>query len=170
VPLTIDDLAAHLNTSAAPASGTPERAEMQRALDTAVQGVTRRTGWIDGTAATAEVSLGWETVIRLPYARLASIGAVRDPAGIAVLPVRSDRLAGLVQVSAPSPGVWSVDCTGKPWPAELQSAALDWAAHVYEVQRLTLNPTTEDDVALPSFALPNRVAEYLQPFLLPGVA
>jgi hypothetical protein len=64
---------------------------------------------------------------------------------------------------------WSVVCTGKPWPAALATAALDWAAHLYDVQRVTTNPA-DDDQPPPSFALPNRVEELLRPYRLAGVA
>jgi hypothetical protein len=144
---------------------------MQRALDTAVQELTRMTGLLDAATATVRVSTGRNGLLTLPYVRLTSV-TVRDPwtAG-AVIPVGVDLDAGLVSVGIATAGAWSVDCTRTdPWPAALESAALDWAAHVYDTQRTTLNPTADEDTALPSFALPNRVAQFAAPYLLPGMA
>ena len=167
--LELKDLREHLNMPELPPENDPRRRELQRALDTAVQEVTRMTGWLDDRTATAQVS-GGSPVLSLPYTRLTAIGAVRDPAGLAVQPVAADPLAGLVVVPVGTRGTWSVECTGSPWPAALESAALDWAAHVYDTQRATVNPVDDDDVPLPSFALPNRVAEFLTPYRLPGIA
>jgi hypothetical protein len=170
VPLTLDDLAAHLNAPR-PDPDDPELGEWQRALDTAVQGVTRMTGILDGTTAVAQVTSGWDRILPLPYVRLAAVGPVLDPAGTPQTPWLVDPWAGVVTLYAGWPGVWTVTCVGSPWPAELSTAALDWAAHVYETQRTTLNPLAPDDTpALPSFALPNRVAEFVNPYRVPGIA
>jgi hypothetical protein len=173
VPLTVDDLVEHLNMPAAqvPAEDTPRRRELERALRTATQELTRMTGLLDATTATAVVTPGRNGVLRLPYVRLSFV-VVREPwTGGVVTPVSVDLLAGLVGVGYPAGRAWSVDCTrADPWPAALESAALDWAAHVYETQRTTLNPAADDDTALPSFALPNRVAQFARPYMLPGMA
>jgi hypothetical protein len=169
VPLTVADVAAHLNAPV-PAEGDGRRVEMQRALDTAVQELERMTGRLQDRTATALVSSPGSTLVTLPYVQLTAVGPIRDPYGQTVDPVYTDLLAGVVVVSAPSFGTWRVDCTGGPWPAALESAALDWAAHVYDTQRTTLNPTADEDTALPSFALPNRVAQFAAPYLLPGMA
>lgn len=169
MPLTLDDVANHLNTSTPP-PGDPRRVELQRALDTAVQELTRMTGLLDATTATARVSVGPRTLLSLPYVRLTSV-VVRDPYGGPVLPMQSNLDAGLLDVGIATAGSWAVDCTRTdPWPSALSSAALDWAAHVYDTQRTTLNPTSDDGVGLPSFALPNRVAQFARPYMLPGVA
>jgi hypothetical protein len=172
VPLTLVDLQQHLNMPALPPEDDPRRGEMQRALDTATSEVTRMTGLLDATSATARIPTGRGSVLSLPYVRLTSV-VVRDPGGAVTAPLFADLEAGVVDVGyAVLPGSsWSVDCTrDDPWPAALQTAALDWAAHVYDTQRTTLNPVADDDVALPSFALPNRVAEFLTPYRLPGIA
>jgi hypothetical protein len=171
VPLTVDDVAHHLNAPIPP-EGDPRRREMQRALDAAVQELTRMTGLLDATTATVRVTSGAGGVLSLPFVRLTSV-VVRDPGGGGVSPMFADLEAGLIGVlSTGLPGSsWSVDCTRTdPWPAALQTAALDWAAHVYDTQRTTLNPTADEDTALPSFALPNRVAQFAAPYLLPGMA
>lgn len=174
MPLTVDDLAEHLNMPAAarPAPGTPRFRELERALTTAVQELTRMTGRLDGATVVARVTApAGSGMLRLPYVDLAAVGVVRGADGLPVAPVWVDVLAGLVWVDAGLPGdVWSVECTGQPWPAALETAALDWAAHQYDTQRTTLNPTADDDTALPSFALPNRVAEFARPYMLPGMA
>jgi hypothetical protein len=165
MPLTVDDLADHLNTSP-PAPDTQQHREMQRALDTAVQETTRRTGMLDGDTVTVQVSAG-RGLLRLPYVRLASISAAVGPGGAVGDVSDVDLLSGLVPVYGP--GVWSVTCTGRPWPAALQQSALDWAAHLYDVQRAQTQPV-DDDEPVPSYALPNRVEELQRPYLLPGVA
>jgi hypothetical protein len=174
VPLTVDDLAEHLNIPAAarPAPGSGRYGELQRALDTAVEELTRMTGRLDAATVTARVTTPVGAgVLRLPYVNLTAIGPVRTPSGVPVEPVWVDPLAGLVWVDWALPGnVWLVDCTGSPWPTALETAALDWAAHIFDTQRTTLNPTADDDTALPSFALPNRVSEFARPYLLPGMA
>lgn len=170
MPLDLDDLGEHLNMPHLPGEDDPRRGELQRALDTAVGEVIRMTGWIDDATVTLSVSPGWSTLLALPVVRLTAVGPVRDPAGALVLPYRVDLLAGLVEVSLPAYGTWTVQVTGSPWPAALQTAALDWAAHVYDTQRTTLNPAADDDVPLPGFALPRRVSEFLTPYLLPGIA
>lgn len=172
MPLTLVDLQQHLNMPDLPADGDPRRGELQRALDTATAEVTRMTGLLDATSATVRVPSGRGRALSLPYVRLTSV-VVRDPGGWVTAPLFVDLEAGVVGVlSTGLPGTsWSVDCTrDEPWPAALQTAALDWAAHVYDTQRTTLNPVADDDVALPSFALPNRVAEFLTPYRLPGIA
>jgi hypothetical protein len=171
VPLTVADVADHLNAPT-PAEGDPRRREMQRALDTAVDELTRMTGRLDARTATASVTAApGSPVLKLPYVKLVAVGPVRGTDGTTVIPAAVDLRAGLVWIEATTAaGVWLVDCTGGPWPAALETAALDWAAHVYDTQRTTLNPTADDDTALPSFALPNRVSEFAKPYLLPGFA
>jgi hypothetical protein len=169
VPLTVADVADHLNAPTPPESDR-RRGEMQRALGTAVQELERMTGLLDGRTVTARVPAGRTGVLQLPYVRLAAVGTVRNPYGDPVTPLLVDLDAGLVHVLVPTGGAWSVECTGTPWPSALESAALDWAAHIYETQRTTLNPAADEDTALPSFALPNRVAQFAQPYLLPGMA
>jgi hypothetical protein len=167
VPLTVQDLADALNTSL-PDEGTAERRELQRALDTAVEETTRRTGMLDGVTVTVQVSAERGRV-RLPYVRLASIGAVTGPGSLIADTADADLLAGIVPVPQWAPGVWSVTVTGRPWPAALTSSALTWAAHLYEQHRMTVQPV-DDDQPVPSFALPNRVEELQRPYLLPGAA
>lgn len=171
MPLTVADVADHLN-GPVPAEGDARHREMQRALDTAVQELERMTGRLQDRTATAYVTVpAGAAVLRLPYVALTAVGPVRDPAGATVLPAAVDLRAGLVWVgSAATGGSWAVDCTGGPWPSALETAALDWAAHQYDTQRTTLNPTADDDAALPSFALPNRVSEFARPYMLPGFA
>lgn len=168
--LTVDDLAAHLELDATPTG--PAGAEFARFLRAATQGVTRMTGMLDGVTATARVPAEWrERWLRLPYCRLASIDQVRDPSGAVVVPYRTDPLAGLVGLIVPAYGTWQVDCTGNPWPAELEVAALDWASHLYETQRIVAQAVPpSDDVGAPSFSLPNRVLELITPYRLDGVA
>jgi hypothetical protein len=167
VPLTLGDLAAYLNRDTVPTG--PDAVEVQRFLDAAVQGVTRRTGLLDGTTVTAAVTMGWEVALLLPYRRLAAIGPVTDPYGNVVTPYHTDPLAGIVELIVPTLGVWTVQCTGSPWPAELSLAALEWASHLYQTQRAAMRPT-DDDTPLPSYAVPNRVAELLHPYRAPGIA
>jgi hypothetical protein len=176
VPLTVADLADHINAPT-PAAGTQAQREMQRALDTAVQETTRRTGMLDGVTVTvtATVDVG-DRALRLPYVRLASIDAVTDPAGAAADASGADPLAGIIPVTylvaAGTYGLsggWQVTCTGRPWPAALVTSALDWAAHLYDVQRITAQPVDSDEPP-PSFSLPNRVEELQRPYLLAGVA
>jgi hypothetical protein len=172
VPLTLDDLRDHLNMPDLPGDGDPRRREMQRALDTATAEIQRMTGLIDAGTVTIRIPTGRSPLLALPYVRLTSV-VVRGPGGAVVAPQFVDLEAGLVALGygLPPGSAWSVDCTrDDPWPAALQTAALDWAAHVYDTQRTTLNPTTDDDVALPSFALPNRVSEFITPYRLPGMA
>jgi hypothetical protein len=169
VPLTVDDLADHLNTDP-PGADTSKRREMQRALDTAVQETTRRTGMLDAVTVTVQVSVAaGETSLRLPYVRLAAIGAATGPGGELTDTTFADPLAGIVPLPSNLGGTWSVQCTGRPWPAALETSALDWAGHLYDVQRLTAQPV-DDDQPTPSYALPNRVEEMQRPYLLPGMA
>lgn len=169
MPLTIVDLQHHLNMPALPGEQDPRRGELQRALDTATSEVTRMTGLLDAGTATARVTARGG-VLSLPYVRLTSV-VVRDPYGAVTSAAQADLEAGLLRVASVAAGVWSVDCTrADPWPPALQTAALDWAAHVYDTQRTTLNPLADEDTALPSFALPNRVAEFLTPYRLSGIA
>lgn len=172
MPLTIEDLQHHLNMPTLPPEGDPRRREMQRALDTAVQELTRMTGRLGDRTVTVRVVGYGGPLLSLPYVDLAAVGQVLAPGGQPAPVSRADLVAGLVWVSWPAEpgGTWSITCTGNDWPAALETAALDWAAHVYDTQRTTLNPTTDDDVGLPSFALPNRVAQFARPYLLPGFA
>ncbi len=166
MPLDVETLAHHMQTDP-PAADSWEQREMQRALDTAVQETTRRTGMLDGETVTVQVSVArGESSARLPYVRLASIGAATGPGGSIADTTDADPLAGLVPVTAA--GSWSVTVTGKPWPAALQQSALDWAAHLYDVQRQALQ--ADRDEPLPSFSLPNRVEELQRPYVLPGTA
>jgi hypothetical protein len=170
MPLTVTDLADHINAPA-PTAGTQAFREMTRALNTAVQETTRRTGMLDGVTTTVQAMLDrGDPSLQLPYVRLASIGTVLDPGGAVVTPIVTDPLAGIVVVGAVAAvGAWSVTCTGKPWPAALETSALDWAAHLYDVQRAQTQPVDEDQPT-PSFSLPNRVEEMQRPYLLAGIA
>lgn len=177
MPLTVTDLADYLQT-AVPADGTPAQREMQRALDTAVQETTRRTGMLDGAQVTVTVAPDvndWS--LRLPYVRLASIDAAVGPSGFVTDLIGADPLAGIVPlvylIPAGSYGLasaWQVTCTGKPWPAALTTSALEWAAHLYDTQRIRNAPIDDNAEPPPSFALPNRVEELQRPYLLAGIA
>lgn len=169
MPLTVADLADHMNTSP-PAADTQQQREMQRALNTAVQETTRRTGMLPGTTETVQVSVDrGDSSVRLPYVRLASIGSATGPGGWIADTTDADLLAGIVPLPSGAGGSWSVTCTGKPWPAALEQSALDWAAHLYDVQRAQTNPV-DDDEPVARFSLPNRVEELQRPYLLPGIA
>jgi hypothetical protein len=170
VPLTVDDLAHHLNRDTPPAPGTQDRVEMQRALDAAVQEVTRATGMPGDAPVTVAVSADrGDRTLLLPYVRLTSVGAVTDPAGYAAVPAAVDLRAGIVDLGAATTGgTWTVTVTGRPWPAALETAALDWATHLYDTQRTVARD--DDDDPPPGFALPNRVEELLRPYRLPGIA
>lgn len=174
--LTVADLADFLNTPV-PAGGSQGEREMTRALNTAVQETVRRTGMLDAQTVTVQVSLGQnDRHLRLPYVRLASIGTVTDPWGAAVDTMGADLLGGLIPVVYLVPGgsyglagTWSVTCTGKPWPAALETSALEWAAHLYDTQRARRDAVDDDD-PVPSWALPRRVEELQRPYLLAGLA
>jgi hypothetical protein len=169
MPLTVADLADHMNAPA-PQEDTQQHREMSRALRTAVEETTRRTGMLDAATVTVQVSVGaGETSARLPYVRLASIGSATGPGGVIADVAGADLLAGIVPVPAGAAGSWSVTCTGKPWPAALEQSALDWAAHMYDAQRARTDPVDDDEPA-PSFALPNRVEELQRPYVLVGAA
>jgi hypothetical protein len=172
VPLTVDDLAHHLNMQQVPAAGSRDRVELQRALDAAVQEVTRATGMPDAATTTVTVVADpGDRVLLLPYVRVASVGAVVDPGGVAVAPSSVDVRAGLVTLPTPSSGgAWTVQVTGTPWPAALATAALDWATHMYDTQRTVTSPVSDPDTPAPAFALPNRVEELLRPYRLAGIA
>ena len=169
MPLTLDDFVHHLNMPAPPPESDPRRVEMQRALGAAVGGIIRMTGMLDGSTVTARVT-GRGGVLSLPYVRLASVGAVTDPAGLVATPASIDLEAGLLTVSATTSGTWLVVCTGEAWPDELSIAALDWATHMYDTQRARLSATTTDDSPAPSYSLPNRVEELVRPYRTGGVA
>ena len=171
-PLTVADLAHHLNMDAPPAAGTQDLTEMQRALDAAVQEVTRTTGMPGDAPVTVSVPADrGDRALLLPYVRLQSIGAVIAPDGYAVVPTSVDLRAGVVELAAPTHGgAWTVTVTGRAWPAALQVAALDWATHLYDTQRTVTSPVSDGDQPSPTFALPNRVEELLRPYRLPGVA
>jgi nucleotide-binding universal stress UspA family protein len=169
VPLTVDDLADHMNTTA-PDEDTQQHREMSRALNTALEETTRRTGMLDAVTTTVTVSVGaGETSASLPYVRLASIGSATGPGGVFADVAAADPLAGIVPVPAGAAGTWQVTVTGKPWPSALQQSALDWAAHLYDVQRAQTQPV-DDDEPVPSYALPNRVEELQRPYVLAGIA
>jgi hypothetical protein len=171
VVLDLAAFADHLNMDAPPDEGSRDHTEMTRALDTAVGEVTRMTGWVDDAPATALITVWWDRILHLPFARLSRIVAVRDVTGGTVIPYRVDPLAGLVELTVPAePGVWQIDVVGSPWPAALTTAALDLAAHVYDTQRIATAPVSDTDTPAPSFALPNRVLELITPYLLPGMA
>lgn len=174
MPLTVADLANHMRAPV-PDPGTQAAVDMQRALDTAVQETTRATGILDAVTVTVQVALDRnDSSLRLPYVRLASIGTVTDPGGVVVAPYKVDALAGIVDLLyvgwSTTLGEWSVVCTGRGWPAALVTAALDWAAHLYDVHRTRTNPVDDNDEPPPSYALPNRVEELLRPYRLAGVA
>jgi hypothetical protein len=172
VPLTIDDLAHHLNADDPPPEGEQARVEMQRALDTAVQETTRITGMPGDTPVAVEVSAArGDRVLLLPYVRLTAVAAVLDPARLPVTPRAVDLRAGVVELPGPSTdGTYTATVTGRPWPSALETAALDWATHVYDTQRTVINPVSGEDTPSPTFALPNRVEELLHPYRLPGIA
>ncbi len=174
--LTVADLADHLNTTA-PAGGSQAEREMTRALNTAVQETTRRTGMLPGTTVTVTVSPDpGDRALRLPYVRLQSIGTVTDPWGLAADITGADLLSGVIPLvygipagSLGLPSSWTVQVTGKPWPAALETSALEWAAHLYDTQRARVDPVDSDEPT-PSYAVPNRVDELQRPYLLAGIA
>jgi hypothetical protein len=166
VPLELDDLVHHLNADDnPPAAGSWRAREMQRALDTAVQEVTRATGMLDDRTVTV-TRAAVRGSLSVPYVRLAAIGAV-DAGGLPALGADADPLAGIVD--GVGSGTYTVTCTGAPWPSALVTAALDWAAHLYDTQRAVVEPVDEDQPT-PTYALPNRVEELLRPYRLPGAA
>lgn len=164
-PLTVADLADHMNAPA-PQENTQQYREMSRALRTALEETTRRTGMLNGETVTVQVSADGGSV-KLPYVRLASIASAVGPGGAVADVSTADLLAGIVTVYGA--GSWSVTVTGKPWPAALEQSALDWAAHMYDAQRARTDPV-DDDEPPPSYALPNRVEELQRPYALVGAA
>lgn len=172
MPLTVDDLAHHLNAVEPPAEGSRDRVEMQRALDSAVQEVRRMTGRIDAQTITVRVSARrGDRALRLPCVDLAAVGSVADPTGYAVAPAHVDLLSGIVELDTPTTGgAYLISVTGEPWPSALETAALDWATHMYDTQRTVTSPVSDDDQPSPTFALPNRVAELLSPYRLAAIA
>ena len=168
--LTLDDLAHHLNFEQVPAENTVERRELQRALDSALQEITRMTGLVGDRTISAPVRKVGRSLL-LPYVRLASVGAVTDPSGYVVTPTDADPLTGVVDLGAAQwvGGTYTVTVTGAPWPAAVEHAALDWAGHLYDVQRAT-RQAVDDDEPMPTFALPNRVSELLAPYARAGIA
>lgn len=168
MPLTLADLAAYVEAPSVPTGAAATL--MQRDLDAAVQGVTKRTGLLDATTVTARVTLGWEMFLLTPYRRLTAFGTVTDPYGYVTLPIRSDPFAGIVELPAPTLGTWQVVCTcTDPWPAEVAIAALEWASHLGQVRRDVLR-ASDDQQPAASYALPNRVAELLHPYRTTGIA
>src|SRR5687767_13198034 len=98
---------------------------MQRALDTAVQEITRATGMLDDRTVTVTVStVRGEWGLLLPYVKLAAVATVTDPDGFAVTPTSTDLRAGIIDLpTRTTGGAWTVSVTGEPWPAALVTAA-----------------------------------------------
>src|ERR1043166_9543759 len=125
------------------------------------------TGGADATAPVAgqrrtEMKRALDTAVGV-----APAGTGTSPGAMAVAPGFVDLGAGLIEVPSATRGAWTVQCTGTTWPAALQTAALEWAAHLYDSQRRALSSNPDEDLPAPSYALPNRVSEMLTPYLLP---
>lgn len=173
--LTLDDLAAHLNLPGnVPPTDPGDRAELQRMLDAALRRVRAACGFAGAGPSTVPAASNGGTALVLPVARLASIGIVLDPDGNEVAPVRVDTAAGVVHVPVGRPGVWRVTVVHDDLPEDLEVAALIIAKHLYETQRMPRSQARPGGAPpAPSgagFAIPNRAAELMAPYMLPGIA
>lgn len=173
MPLTLDDVAAHLELkdNAPPAEDTPERAELQRFFDAALDHVQLKCGAVVGTKSVRVSSAGGRQLV-LPVVRLASVGAITDPNATAVIPESTDPLTGVITVPVGVPGVWTVAVTGdEDLPAGLELAVLEITKHLYGSQRVTVarpgaRPTGGSS-ANPAYSIPNRAKDLMAPYLLP---
>lgn len=171
--LTLDDVAAHLDLkdNNPPDVGTPERAELQRFFDAALDHVQMKCGAVVG-AKTIRVSSAGGRQLVLPAVRLVSIGDVTDPNGVTVTPERSDPLTGVVTMPVGVAGVWTVSVTGpEDLPAGLELAVLEITKHLYGSQRVTAGARPgarpAGSPANPAYSIPNRAKDLMAPYRLP---
>jgi len=175
VPLTIQDLAEHLNMAGEP----PE--DLQLFLDAAVRVVEGRCGPLEQRSQTLRCRPNGRNLV-LPATNLQAVTAVRDPAGqfVAVRAADVNLLAGIVPVPSVRDGWWEVDVSigGSAMPADLKLAVFIVASHLYELKRGRAdrpqayyggeNSDTQDVPR--GFAVPARAAELMRPYVIPAFA
>lgn len=172
--LTIDDLAEHMEQTVP--TDPAKVAEMQRMLDAAIERVTSECGTAATGTATVPVPSGGGSALLLPVARADAVTAVVDPDGRPVTPVFADAYTGVVEVPVPRRGTWRVTVTFGEVPDSLELAVLIIAKHLYGTQRVPgasrgAGPLAGGQGAPPAgFAIPNRAADLMAPYRLPGIA
>lgn len=167
--IPLDELKQQINTTAG-----VDDAELQRTLDAAELHVAAVCGGFGPSTLAARLS-GDQLV--LPAVRLTGVVAVRDPDGVDVT-LNTDAvnlLSGIVRVPYRRAGTWAVDVTTESaMPADLRLATLIIAAHLWETQRVPGagqgfgQPTAARPGA--AWAIPNRAATLMAPYLLPVLA
>jgi hypothetical protein len=166
-----------LNASAIGSAGDDE---LQRTLDAAEQHVIRLCGPLAG-GTSVEAYLSGDQLV-LPMTRLAAAPTVTDPDGRAVVLAARDvnLLSGIIRVPYRRSGPWTVAVTSSAEvPADLRLAVLIIAAHLWETQRVPgagqgggQGFGQQSAAARPgaAWAVPNRAATLMGPYLLPTIA
>ena len=152
-------------------------AELQRTLDAAEKHVALTCrGFGAGSNATLRAHLSGAQ-LGLPATRLSQATAVRDPDGrpVQLRSGATNLLAGIVRVPYRRPGAWEVDVsTADAVPPDLRLAVLIIAAHLWETQRVPgAGPGFGQPAATrpgAAWAIPNRAATLMAPYLLPVIA
>lgn len=171
--LSLDDLKDHLNK----ATTAADDAELQDTLDAAEAHVAARCGAFGGAETPVTAHLSGDQLV-LPATRLASIVEVRDPDGdlVALDAGAANLLSGIVRVPYRRAGGWTVTVTrAQAIPPDLKLAVLIIAAHLWETQRVPgagQQGFGQPAAARPgaAWAIPNRAATLMGPYLVPVIA
>jgi hypothetical protein len=169
--IDLAELKPHLNSTA-----SADDEELQRTLDAAEQHVTKLCGSLTGGSTTVAAYQSGDQLV-LPAVRLTGTPVVVDPDGhtVAIADRDVNLLSGIVRVPYRRRGPWRVTvATSSEMPADVRLAVLIIAAHLWETQRVpgrSTSPGFGQAAAVPTgFAIPNRAATLLAPYMLPVLA
>lgn len=154
-------------------------AELQTYLDAAITHVEARCGSLTAHTNVVSVKSAGGTTLVLPETRVSNVTAVTDP-GLQVVPLVDVTVysqAGLLGVPVGYAGTWTVAATyGVAVPADLRLAILIIAGHLWETQRVTtpggppgFAPGEAPVGASPGYAIPNRAADLMRPYIIPNI-
>lgn len=162
-----EDFKTHLNI---PANVVKDDAEVQRTLDATERHVAALIGPLTTGTSTVAVYTSGQNLV-LPAVRLAGTPVIVDPDGNTVSVAARDinLLSGIIRVPYARAGAWQVTVASgaATIPADVELAVLIIGKHLWDTQRV---PGRGVEAVPAGFAIPNRAATLLEPYLLPVLA
>lgn len=172
--VTVAEFANHMNK---PDPDPEDQAKLQDHLDAALEWVTEKVGPLTGVAQDFAVFTGGRFLV-LPATHLLAVVSVTDPFGndVTIAAQKIDRLAGIIEVPRSVSGEWTVRASTREHGKAVRLAVLIIASHLYETQRGRAGNAPRDAMHASGgmeggstpvgFAIPNRAADLLAPFVI----
>lgn len=175
-PVTLEEQA-HFQRITWPIAAAEESADLQEALNAAIEHVEKLCGPITTASRTYLVRPRRDKLV-LPVTRVTAVESVTDPDGNLVVPYDVNLAAGIVELPGEpwTTKAWTVTATTGTDVTSLVLAAKIIASHLFGVHRGSgalpsgrTYPSGDDEtVTLAGFAIPRRAADLMAPYVRTG--